>query len=99
MEGRLLVEERLGNWGWLDCGGNGTPGLVDAILNGCDLDLTLTGTPPTITVDGQPGNKINAGPIRDALDAVKGQVVALPVYDKLPARARAPSTAWSASST
>ncbi|HET7821110.1 MAG TPA: hypothetical protein VFL10_06255, partial [Ornithinibacter sp.] len=72
-----------GNWGWLDCGGNGTPGIVDAILNGCDLDLTLTGTPPTITADGQPGNKINAGPIRSAIDAVKNQIVAFPVYDKV----------------
>jgi Flp pilus assembly protein TadG len=72
-----------GNWGWLDCGGNGTPGLTDAILNGCDIDLTPTGTPPTITVDGQPGNKINAGPVRNALDTVKGKTFAFPVYDKV----------------
>jgi Flp pilus assembly protein TadG len=72
-----------GNWGWLDCGGNGTPGLVDAILDGCDLDLTLTGNPPTITVDGQPGNKINAGQLQGALDTVKGQTFAFPVYDKV----------------
>jgi Flp pilus assembly protein TadG len=72
-----------GNWGWLDCGGNGTPGIVDAILTGCPLDLTLTGTPPTITVDGQPGNKIHAGPIRSALDTVKGKIFAFPVYDKV----------------
>jgi Flp pilus assembly protein TadG len=72
-----------GNWGWLDCGGNGTPGLTDAILHGCDLDLTMTGTPPTITVDGQPGNKINAGPVRDALDAVRGKIFPFPVYDKV----------------
>ena len=72
-----------GNWGWLDCGGNGTPGLADAILNGCPMDLTLSGTPPTITVDGQPGNKINAGPVRSALDTVKGKTFAFPVHDKV----------------
>ena len=72
-----------GNWGWLDCGGNGTPTLADAIVNGCGIDLTITGTPPTITVDGQPGNKINAGPVRSALDTVKGQTFAFPVYDKV----------------
>jgi Flp pilus assembly protein TadG len=72
-----------GNWGWLDCGGNGIPTLVDAILNGCDIDLTLSGSPPTITVDGTPGNRINAGPVGSALDSVKGQVIALPVYDKI----------------
>ena len=72
-----------GNWGWLECGGNGTPTLADAILNGCDIDLTLTGTPPTITVDGTPGNKINAGPVRDALDTVKGGTFAFPVFDKV----------------
>lgn len=72
-----------GNWGWLECGGNGTPTLVDAILNGCDIDLTLTGDPPTATVDGTPGNKINAGPVRTALDSVKGRVFPFPVYDKI----------------
>ena len=72
-----------GNWGWLECGGNGIPVLVDAILNGCDIDLTLTGTPPTISADGTPGNKINAGPVRDALDSVKGKVFPFPVYDKI----------------
>lgn len=72
-----------GNWGWLECGGNGSPILADAILNGCDIDLTLTGTPPTMTVDGTPGNKINAGQVRDALDTVKGGTFAFPVFDKI----------------
>lgn len=72
-----------GNWGWVECGGNGIPTLVGAILDGCDIDLTLTGTPPTISVDGTPGNKINAGPVRTALDSVKGKVFPFPVYDRI----------------
>ena len=72
-----------GNWGWLDCGGNGTPILADAIVNGCNIDITLAGSPPTITLDGTPGNKINAGPARTALESVKGETFAFPVFDKV----------------
>ena len=72
-----------GNWGWLNCGGIGTPVLADAIVNGCRIDLTLTGTPPTITTDGTPGNRINAGPVESALDSVKGRTFPFPVYDKI----------------
>jgi hypothetical protein len=43
----------------------------------------VSGTPPTITVDGTPGNKINAGPVRNSLDTVKGETFAFPVYDKV----------------
>lgn len=72
-----------GNWGWVECGGNGIPTLVDAILDRCDIDLTLTGTPPTVSVGGTPGNRINAGPVRTALDSVKGKVFPFPVYDQI----------------
>lgn len=72
-----------GNWGWLNCGGIGTPILADAIDNGCRIDLTLTGSPPTITADGTPGNRINAGPVRSALDRAKGKTFPFPVYDTI----------------
>ena len=84
VEGRLLVEEAAPATGaGSSAAATVRPTLADAILHGCDIDLTLTGTPPTITVDGTPGNKINAGPVRDALDTVKGGTFAFPVYDKI----------------
>lgn len=71
-----------GNWGWLDCGGgNGTPALASAILGGCALDFSLTGSPPSLTLDGTTGNKVNAGPVKAALLGVVGSTVAFPVYD------------------
>ena len=89
-----------GNWGWLDCGGNGTPGLVDAILNGCDIDLTLTGTPPTITVDGTAGQQDQRRP-GPQLPSTPSRARSSPSRSttRSPATAPAPSTAWSASST
>ena len=84
LEGRLLVEERLGQLGLarlrLATARRASP---TPSSTGASIDLTLTGTPPTITVDGQPGNKINAGPVRSALDTVKGRAFAFPVYDKV----------------
>ncbi len=70
-----------GNWGWIDCGGGvSVPALADAITNGCASQFTLSGTPPTINLDGTPGNKINSNNIKTALDGVLGGTYAFPVY-------------------
>ncbi|WP_157622488.1 TadE/TadG family type IV pilus assembly protein [Nostocoides sp. Soil756] len=73
-----------GNWGWLDCGdGLNAPAIGGYIANGCKADLTLQGTPPQVTINGAPGNKINSANISGPFDAVLGRTYALPVYDKI----------------
>ncbi|WP_143056271.1 Tad domain-containing protein [Pedococcus cremeus] len=73
-----------GNWGWLNCGdGLSATDIGSYISNGCKADLTLTGTPPTLTVNGAPGNKINSGNVAGPLSAVLGKTYAFPVYNKI----------------
>ncbi|MBR7743894.1 pilus assembly protein [Phycicoccus sp. BSK3Z-2] len=71
-----------GNWGWLDCGAtnNSTQGLADRIRNGCTLP-PLAGNPASVQMGGQPGNRDNAGPVRDAMQDKVGDSLAFPVYD------------------
>jgi hypothetical protein len=74
--------EASGNWGWLDCGGNGEPNLADKLRNGCPQPLTLdtSTTPASYTITGTPGNKGNGTPVQNAMSAIMDTVVALPVY-------------------
>ena len=71
-----------GNWGWLDCGnGVSVPDLVNYINSGCNASLVLSGSnPPTTTIDGTPGNKVNASGLQSALLAALDKVYAFPVY-------------------
>ena len=73
-----------GNWGWINCGGNGAPTLADGIQNGCSNPLTInnTTTPASVTAPGTPGNKGNSGPVVSAMHTLinSNTVSVLPVY-------------------
>jgi Flp pilus assembly protein TadG len=70
-----------GNWGWLDLGqGNGESALGTTIENGSSTPLTVSGSPPTLPLDGTPGNRSNGNPVHDAMAAIMDRTVVLPVY-------------------
>jgi Putative Tad-like Flp pilus-assembly len=79
-----------GNWGTLCIGvfDNGTSTIGQQITNGITASqlanvpggLQLVGTPPSITLGGNPG--ISAG-LKDNLTAIIGKPVAVPIYDQV----------------
>lgn len=70
-----------GNWGWLDLGqGNGESELGQAIQDGSSTPLTVSGSPPSLTLNGTPGNRANGNPVRDGMSAIMDKTVVLPVY-------------------
>ncbi|KQU69447.1 hypothetical protein ASC58_06090 [Phycicoccus sp. Root101] len=70
-----------GNWGWLNCGGGvSAVDIGSYIANGCLADLTLGGSPPSTTIEGSPGNKINSNNVTSPLTANLGKTYAFPVY-------------------
>ncbi|WP_392544905.1 Tad domain-containing protein [Oryzobacter telluris] len=78
-----------GNWGWLNCASLGSPGgvsvsdLASYITEGCNVDLTLTGSPPSSAIGGAPGNKINANGVISSLTSQLGKTFAFPVFDRI----------------
>ena len=71
-----------GNWGWLNLGqNNGSTSLGYVIEHGASDPLTVTGTPPSLEVDGTPGNKGNSENVSSAWQAIMDKTVVLPVYD------------------
>lgn len=73
-----------GNWGWLNCGsGVSAVDIGMYISQGCKADLTLSGTPPSVTIEGSPGNKINSANVTGPLDGALGKVYAFPVYERV----------------
>ncbi len=73
-----------GNWGWLNCGsGVSAVDIGMYISQGCKADLTLTGMPPSVTIEGSPGNKINSANVTGPLDGALNKVYAFPVYEKV----------------
>jgi Flp pilus assembly protein TadG len=70
-----------GNWGWLNCGsGVSAVDIGSYISNGCNADLTLSGAPPTTSIEGAPGNKINSSNVTGPLTAALGKTYAFPIY-------------------
>jgi Flp pilus assembly protein TadG len=70
-----------GNWGWLDLGqGNAESALGQAIQDGSSTPLTVSGSPPTLTLDGTPGNRANGNPVHAGMAAIMDKTVVLPVY-------------------
>ena len=70
-----------GNWGWLDLGqGIGESALGEAIKNGSSTPLTVSGSPPSLTLEGAPGNRANGNPVHDGMSAIMDKTVVLPVY-------------------
>lgn len=56
-----------GNWQWLNTtggSGGGTPALANAIENGASASFSVGGT-----IQSEPGNKGNAGPVKSAMSA------------------------------
>lgn len=74
-----------GNWGWLDCQGNNANSIANGILNGCPDTITLdpSTTPPSFIASGTPGDKLNSGPVDNAMAAIMGQVRVVPVYSSV----------------
>ena len=74
-----------GNWGFLDCTGNGAPSLSAGIQDGCNNGLTLdtSTTPATYAATGTPGNKGNSNPVQTAMGTIMDQVRVLPVYSSV----------------
>jgi Flp pilus assembly protein TadG len=74
-----------GNWGWLDCQGNSANSIADGIQNGCPETITLTSStnPPSFTASGTPGDKLNAGPVDQAMATVMDKIRVVPVYNSV----------------
>jgi hypothetical protein len=72
-----------GNWGWLDCGqGNGASALGAVLASGCPGSLTLntSTTPPSVVIEGSPGNSANNTPVHNGMATIMDDVIDLPVY-------------------
>jgi hypothetical protein len=74
-----------GNWGFLDCQGNSAQSVAHGIEDGCADTITLDAstTPPSSVTSGTPGDKMNSGPVDDAIATIMDKVEVIPVYSSV----------------